>query len=92
MSLNQPYKNKGREKWKADEIVNLKAAPKRPNPLNKEQTETKTMRETKGLDIEGDGSRLPEIPVQEPADARVRIFRIPRDPRENSVHRRMHRM
>ena len=64
------------QKWKAGEVANLKATPKRPNPLNKEQTETKTMWETKGLDIGGDGSRLPKTRVQDPADARVRNFRI----------------
>ena len=36
----------------------------------------KSMHKTKGLDIGGDGSRLPETPVQEPADPRVRNFRI----------------
>ena len=39
------------EKWKADEIAKLRATPRKPNPLDEEQTETKTARETKGLDI-----------------------------------------
>ena len=42
--------------WKADEIASLKATPKMPNPLSKEQTETKRMLEMKGIDIGGDGS------------------------------------
>ena len=34
------------------------------------------MRETKGLDIGGDGSELPETPMQEPEKFFVRDFRI----------------
>ena len=31
------------EKWKADEVLKVKATPKRPNPLNSEQTDTKSI-------------------------------------------------
>ena len=63
----------------ADEIASLRATPKKPNPLNDEQTETTTLRETKGIDIGGDGFRLPETPVQESAEMRIRNFRITQD-------------
>ena len=39
------------EKWKADEISKLRATTKMQNPMVEEQTETKTARETKGLDF-----------------------------------------
>ena len=67
------------EKWKADEVLKLKATPKRPNPLNSEQADTKSMRETKGLDVGGAGSKLAETPIQEETDVRSRDFRITQD-------------
>ena len=67
------------EKWKADEIASVRATPKKRNSLNEAQTETKTLRETKGFDIGGDGSKLPETLVQESAEMRSRNFRITQD-------------
>ena len=64
------------EKWKADEIQKLRATPKRPNPFNEEQKETKSMRQTKGIEIEGDASKLAETPAQEVGETRARNFRI----------------
>ena len=63
------------EKWKADEIASLRATPKKPNPLNEEQTEPKTLRETKGIDIGGDGSKLPGTPAQDSAEMSQKLVR-----------------
>ena len=67
------------ETLKANEIASLRAAPMKPNPLNEEQTETKTLRETKGLDIGGDDFKLPETLAQESAKMRIGNFRITQD-------------
>ena len=64
------------EKWNAEEVGKLTATPRQPNPLNKEQTEPNSIRETKGIDIGGDGSKLLETPVQEAGGQTSRDFRI----------------
>ena len=57
----------------------MAATPRQPNPCNKEQKDTKNMRDTKGIDLGGDGSILPESPVQEQNDPKGRDFRITPD-------------
>ena len=54
----------------------MKPTTRQPNPSNKEQKEPNSVRETKGLDIGGDGSKLPATPMQEPDKLRTRDFRI----------------
>ena len=64
------------EKWSEAEIKKIEATPRQPNPRYKDQKEPNSVRETKGLDIGGDGSELPETPMQEPDEQFVRNFRI----------------
>ena len=54
------------ERWNALDILQIKATPKRPKPLNDEQQEPTSVNEGKGLDISGDGSKLERTSVQEP--------------------------
>ena len=64
------------EKWSAEHIAKVVATPRQPNPRDKEQKDTKNMRDTKGIDLGGDGSLLPETPTQEQEDPKARDFRI----------------
>ena len=64
------------EKWNLKELHGIIATPRRPNPKNEHQKEPNSIRETKGLNIGGDGSKLAETPVQEPKSQGRRDFRI----------------
>ena len=64
------------EKWNPEEVKKMNATPRHPNPSNKVQKERNSVRETKGLDTGGDGSKLHETPMQEPEELLVRDFRI----------------
>ena len=46
------------ERWDAEEILKIRATPRRPNPLNVEQEEPTSVSETVGFEIRGDGSKL----------------------------------
>ena len=49
-------------KWSAEQIPKLVATPRQPNPRDKDQEEANHLRNTKGIDLGGDGSKLAETP------------------------------
>ena len=51
--------------WNAKQIMMLVASPRRANPRDKDQEEANNIRDTKGIDLGGDGSQLAEIPVRQ---------------------------
>ena len=69
----------------AQEILQIKATPKRPNPLNDEQQEPTSVNETKGQDRGGEGSKLERTPVQETSTVNIRISASPMRCLRNSV-------
>ena len=64
------------EKWNAEEVMKIAATPRQPNLHNRKQREANNMRDTKGLDLGGDGSTLEETLVQASKESKVRVFRI----------------
>ena len=52
------------------------ATPRQPNPKDEDQKEPKSMRETIGIDLGGDESKLSETPMQAPKEFKTRDFRI----------------
>ena len=66
-------------KWNAEQIAKLVATPRQPNPRDKEQEEANHLRNTKGIDLGGDGSKLAETPVRQHEEGLRRDFRITAD-------------
>ena len=52
-------------KWSAEQIMKLVATPRQPNPSDKDQEEDNNIRDTKGIDLGGDGSQLAATPVRQ---------------------------
>ena len=67
------------EKLDVEAICAIKAAPARPNPKNEDQMEPENIKNMKGLDIGGDGSKLPEAPTRDVEAGLHRNFRISAD-------------
>ena len=62
-------------KWSSKEIKEIRVAPSRPNLKDEQQTEPQHVKDTCGINIEGDGSKLKDTPVQE-KEFQNREFRI----------------
>ena len=63
-------------KWNAEQMMKLVATPRQPNPSDKDQEEANNIRDTKGIDLGGDGSQLAEIPMRQHEEGLKRDFRI----------------
>ena len=64
------------DKKSAEQIATVAATPRHPNLRNKEQKDTKNMRDTKGNVLGGVGFLLLETPIQEQENPVPRDFRI----------------
>ena len=66
-------------KWNAEQVAKLVAIPRQPNPRDKDQEDANNIRDTKGIDLGGDGSQLAETPVRQHEEGLRRDFRITAD-------------
>ena len=63
------------EKWSVDAVLAIKATPRVPNPRDERQGQPEHIKDTKGVEVGGDGSMLEETPVRS-AESKRRNFRI----------------
>ena len=63
-------------KWNAEQIIKLVATPRQPSPRDNDQEEANNIRDTKGIDLGGDGSQLAGILVRQHEEGLRRDFSI----------------
>ena len=63
------------DRWSVEAINEIVATPQQPNPKDEDQEEVEAEGKTAGLDVGGDGTKLPCVEVEE-VEKRLRDFKV----------------